>query len=128
MARVRYIVSAVGLVMLLVSPLVYNLWLGVGHIEIQFLTSALILTDFLFKMAYSNYGFFINGVGKIKAQLIITSVVAVLYIPVANALGMAWGLNGVLVASILVNVINLLWSHYQFKCITNNTAGGIWNM
>ena len=125
--KIRRLVSLVGVLMLAVSPIAFNLWLGKGHIDISILTSVLIFIDFYFKMAYSSFGFFINGIGKIKAQLIITSIVAILYIPFAYFIGRMVGLNGILAASIIVNLINFIWSKYQFGLIVNKKARGIWD-
>lgn len=78
-------------------------------------------------MLYKIYGTIINGTGKVYAQMLITGIVAIIYIPMAYILGLNWGLLGVLVANVFVFAINYLWSKFQCLMLINKKAKGIWN-
>ena len=113
--------------MLLVSKYAYQIWLGKGSIDINFMTTCLIYISISFEMLYKVYGTIINGIGKVYAQMIITGIIAILYIPTAIYLGYLWGLRGVLMANILVFICNYIWSKIQCYRLINQTATGIWN-
>ena len=113
--------------MLLLSQYIYKLWLGSGTITIPYTTTGLILLYTSFEMLYKIYGTIINGIGKVYAQMVITGIVAIVYIPLAYFLGSKFGLIGVLIANVIVFIINYIWSKVQCLMLINNTAKGIWN-
>jgi O-antigen/teichoic acid export membrane protein len=78
-------------------------------------------------MLYASYGYVLNGIGKIKLQMVVTSIVAILYIPLAIALSKSYGVEGVLISMIFVFIINSTWSGLQYRKIISGTATGIWN-
>ena len=113
--------------MLAISPYIYRIWLGTGTINIPYVTTGLILLYTSFEMLYKIYGTIINGTGKVYAQMIITGLVAIAYIPLAYFMGRELGLKGVLIANVIVFAINFIWSKVQCSMLINNTAKGIWN-
>jgi O-antigen/teichoic acid export membrane protein len=125
--KVAMLFSGIGVIMLALSPVIYKLWLGDGNIHIAFTTSLLLFASEAFRMFYGNYGYIINGIGKLNAQLIITGAMTLIYLPVTLLLGKHWGLVGVLVMNALVNIVNFIWSKYQYKLILENKAKGFWN-
>lgn len=116
-----------GIALIAVSPYIYQIWLGKNDLNIQYSTTSLIFLQATFFIYYQCYGYILNGIGKLKAQLVFTSVLAILYIPVAIMLGKLWGLNGVLIAFVLNAMFNVLWSKIQYGKIIKGTASGIWN-
>lgn len=124
--RLIFAIIVIGLLMVALSSVAFNLWLGKGHIAISFITTILVFLYTVFKLYYSSYGYFLNGMGKLHAQLVITSIVAVLYIPVTIFLGRWWGLKGIILSTILVNLINSLWSKLQFTRVLNGTTNSFW--
>lgn len=104
-----------GLFMTLLSKQIYALWLGKDVIDINYTTTALVLLYVSFEMLYKVYGTIINGTGKIFAQMVITGVIAICYVPLAITLGRKFGLSGVLVANSLVFLLNYMWSRIQCK-------------
>ena len=87
----------IGVLMVLASKFVYGIWLGKGTIDINYSTTSLILLYISFEMLYKVYGTIINGTGKVFAQIILTGVIAIIYIPLAILLGKLFGLSGVLI-------------------------------
>ena len=117
----------IGVLMVLASKFVYGIWLGKGTIDINYSTTSLILLYISFEMLYKVYGTIINGTGKVFAQIILTGIIAIIYIPLAIFLGNLCGLSGVLIANTIVFALNYVWSKLQCNKLINQTATGIWN-
>ena len=117
----------IGVLMVLASKFVYGMWLGRGSIDISYSTTGLIFLYISFEMLYKVYGTIINGTGKVFAQMILTGIIAIIYIPLAILLGKLLGLSGVLIANAIVFALNYLWSKVQCNKLISQTATGIWN-
>ena len=117
----------IGVLMVLVSKFVYGMWLGKDSIDISYSTTGLIFLYISFEMLYKVYGTIINGTGKVFAQIILTGIIAIIYVPLAIFLGNLCGLSGVLIANAIVFALNYVWSKLQCNKLINQTATGIWN-
>lgn len=124
--KIGFLFTIGGCLMLALSPVAYKLWLGNNNLDIDIWTTALLLLQSAFFIFYQIYGYMLNGIGKLRAQMLFTSILALVYIPLAIFLGKAFGLYGILGAFAGNAVLNLLWSRVQFNKILNNTAKGIW--
>ena len=113
----------IGVLMVLASKFVY----GMGSIDINYSTTGLIFLYISFEMLYKVYGTIINGTGKVFAQIILTGIIAIIYIPLAIFLGNLCGLSGVLIANTIVFALNYVWSKLQCNKLISQTATGIWN-
>lgn len=125
--KVCIISIIIGILMLSVSKFMYGIWLGKDAIDISYSTTGLILLYISFEMLYKVYGTIINGTGKVFAQMILTGIIAIIYIPLALLLGSLWGLSGVLIANVIVFALNYIWAKMQCNKLINQTATGIWN-
>ena len=125
--KVCIISIIIGIMMLFVSKFIYGIWLGKDAIDISYSTTGLILLYISFEMLYKVYGTIINGTGKVFAQMILTGIIAIIYIPLALLLGSSWGLSGVLIANVIVFAVNYIWAKMQCNKLINQTATGIWN-
>lgn len=125
--RVCIVSIFIGVLMVLVSKFVYSIWLGKGSIDITYSTTGLIFLYISFEMLYKVYGTIINGTGKVLAQMILTGIIAIIYIPLAIFLGNLCGLSGVLIANAIVFALNYAWSKLQCNKLISQTATGIWN-
>jgi len=124
---ILYALIFVGICMVFFSPFVYKLWLG-DKITPDFLFLFLMLLYFVFYLRGSIYRSFMNGVGKIRLQLIITLIQGFLHIPLAFYLSKLYGIYGVVFVMLLWVVINSIWERLQFKKIITKTSYGIWNL
>lgn len=98
--RTYYVFLVAGLVMLVISPWFYNFWLkGAVHVPLR-LSIAMFVYAQLLNWG-SIYVVFINGVGKVKTQLIISTVGAILNIPLSIFLArnLHLGSAGIIVAT-----------------------------
>ena len=125
--KIILLLSSCGLLMLLLSPIVYKIWLGESDIQIRYSTTVLLYLYSVFTMLYGSYGYILNGIGKLKAQMLITTLIAILYIPISVSLGRMFGLNGILMMFLVSSIANFLWARIQFNKLMSQTATGLWN-
>ncbi len=117
----------VGLLLFAISPMFFKLW--VPQIEVPLLLSGM-MYFYVIVLAWGNiFVNFINGVGKIQLQLILSIIGALVNIPLSYffAKTLGWGSAGVIGASLICIAYGPLLAPIQFKKIINGTATGIWN-
>jgi len=116
-----------GIIMLICSKWVYVIWVG-EKISISFTMSALVGAWVLINAWNGIFAQFLNGVGKIKIQMYLGFSIAVFNIPLAILLGKKLGIEGVLLANLIVLSISVWIYPMQYYKIINNKAIGIWNI
>lgn len=112
--------------MLLISDYIFNLWLG-NLVKVSFsmsLAVALFVMINLWNMLFSQL---LNGMGKIKLQLYMSLIGTTLNIPLALFFGHKYGVNGVVLSSIILSLISAVYGPYQVNLLLNKRAKGIWN-
>lgn len=117
---------AVGLLMVVVSPFAYKIWLK-GSVVADYLLLSLCLVYFLALTFDNIYRNFMNGTGKIRLQFILTLSQAILHIPLIIIAGKQFGLYGILLVMILWQVISCFFERHQYNLLISNKATGIWN-
>jgi len=114
--------------MLLISGWFYNFWVG-DKVNVP-LSLSLAMALFVLLMTYNMiYVYFINGVGKIRIQLIISIVVMIVNVPLSILFAsiFKWGIAGVIFASTICLTASVILFPMQYNKIINNRAEGIWN-
>ena len=124
---VALILSIIGLIMLIVSSKAYDLWINNLTVEINYSTTGLLFVYTVAMMFYGSNGFIINGIGKLRIQIIVTGLLAIGYIPASILMGLTFGLDGILSVFAFSAIINCLWSSIQCRKLIKNSAVGIWN-
>ena len=119
----------VGLIgMVFLADWFYQFWVGDKVLVPLQLSMAMALFVLLvtFNMIYVN---FINGVGKIKLQLITSLISMTINIPLSIYLGkfLGWGTTGVILATCFSLGYSVVLRPIQYYKLINNTAKGIWN-
>ena len=115
-----------GIILILISPFVYKIWLN-NTFTPNFVLLSLLLLYFIFYSRSLLYRSFMNGAGKISLQFVVTFIQSLLHIPFAILMGKYVGLPGIVMVMILWAFINAIWEPIQFSRIINKTAKGIWN-
>lgn len=115
-----------GIILILISPFVYKIWLN-NTFTPNFVLLSLLLLYFIFYSRSLLYRSFMNGAGKISLQFVVTFIQSLLHIPFAILMGKYMGLPGIVLVMILWAFINAIWEPIQFSRIINKTAKGIWN-
>lgn len=122
-----FIITCVGVCFLiLVSPFVYKVWIG-DIVSIDFTTTVLVGIYTIIGVFGQINSSILNGIGKIRFQLVYSVTIMIFYVPLALFLGETWGINGILTAMILVNAPGFYFGRYQVLHLINRTAKGIWN-
>lgn len=116
----------IGIIMLVFSSWIYRVWIG-DKVTISYTMSALVATWVLLIAWNGIYSQFLNGLGKIKLQLYLGISSALLNVPLAIFLGLRMGIEGVLIANVILGIICAWIYPVQYKKLINNTAKGIWN-
>lgn len=125
MRKMLGLFAAILLIMTLISPFIYQLWLG-GKVDIP-LKFSFMMAIYTFVIIYSLcYSQIIFGIGRIQLPVIVTILEAIIYIPLAIALSKIWGLNGIIIALILTNMMCAVTNRIQVGKIMAQKATGIW--
>ena len=112
--------------MVILSPWVYSIWIG-DSVTID-VRMSIVMATYIFILIYSmRYSYFINGIGKLRLQLIFTTAAAVLFIPLAY-LTTQWthSIIWFMIVMCLVNIPGLIVNRIQFYKLINGKANGIW--
>lgn len=113
-------------IMVVLSPWVYAIWIGDIDIDMKM---NIVMAVYIFILIYSlRYSYFINGIGKLRLQLIFTTAAAILFIPLAY-LTTLWSHNIIwfMVVMCLVNIPGLIVNRIQFSKLIKGQAKGLWN-
>ena len=116
------------LIMLFLSNKIYLLWLG-DKVTIPFVLSAAWAFFIALQSFNTIFVQFINGTGKIKLQMRLGLIAALLNIPLSIVFAkyFRWGVTGVIGATIFTQVIGAFVAVTQYKKIINGDAKGIWD-
>ena len=115
-----------GIIMVFLSKWIYRIWVG-DIITVPYALSALVAAWVIINAWNGVYSHFLNGLGKIKLQLYLGISAAVINVPLAILLGLKIGIEGVLLANVLVTITGALIYPMQYNKLINNNAKGIWN-
>ena len=114
------------IVMIALSDIVYAIW--IDQQTVIDLKMSIMMATYIFILIYSmRYSYFINGIGKLRLQLIFTTAAAVLFIPLAY-LTTQWthSIIWFMIVMCLVNIPGLIVNRIQFHKLINGKANGIW--
>lgn len=121
-----FIEVLVAVILVVLSPWVFKIWVG-DEVVIPFSLSVLCAAFFLIYTFGNIFINIVNGIGKLKVQMIFSVFEAVVFVPLAIVLAKKIGIDGVMIATICVIVLNLLWAPYQSIALLKGKAKGIWN-
>lgn len=114
-------------IMILLSDFVYSIWIG-DDCNIDFRMSIAVAV-YIFILIYSmRYSYFINGIGKLRLQLIFSTIAAILFIPLAYlVVKLTNDILWFIAVMCFVNIPGLIVNRLQFNKLINGQAKGIWN-
>lgn len=118
-------VFCVIVLMVVCSGWVYKLWIGdsvVIPIELSILMGVYVLL-IQYSLCYSSI---LNGMGKLKLQTINIIIVAILFYPLCYYLAGLYGVNGIVIAMIVINISGAVLNTIQLRKLLNKTANGLW--
>ena len=127
LATITALIAATLIVMVVVSPWVYKLWIGDACEIPEGMTSLMALYVYL-QVLSMRYSYFLNGIGALRLQLYMT-VSAILFIPLAWLVcSYTHDIMWFMVVMCLCNVPGILANIIQFNKIIKGTAKGIWRI
>lgn len=112
-------------VFFLLSKFLFNIWLS-DTLNINLSLSLLMAVYVICYTCLVLNCYFLNGIGKLRVQLILYLVVAVTNIPLGIVMGTWWGIEGVITANILAFVFMNIMLWIQTNKILQHKASGIW--
>ena len=121
-----FLASAIGVVcMVLLSPFVYQMWIG-EKANVPYGMTVAVAIYMIVHSWDSLQVQLINGIGAIKLQTYVTIIGLVLHIPLSLFLGKYIGATGVVCSMIIINIIYSSFFTIQIRKILNQKAKGIW--
>ncbi|EKN08237.1 MULTISPECIES: lipopolysaccharide biosynthesis protein [Parabacteroides] len=121
-----YISVVIGIIILvLISPYVYHIWIG-NDIDISISMTAIIALFIIINSWDSLQVFMINGIGAVKLQSSVVIIGLLFHIPLAFYFGNRIGAKGVILSMICINIIYSLIFTTQINKIISKKASGIW--
>jgi O-antigen/teichoic acid export membrane protein len=126
--KIVYGFVIMGVFLLISASLVIDFWMD-GQVQVSL---ELNLAMFAFSVLYMILGsknYFLNGIGKLKVQMIVLMLTAVLHVCLSYWWGIVWGggVVGILWGTNVSILINVVVSSIQVKKINEASATGIWN-
>lgn len=123
---------AMAVVMFLMSDIVFHYWIGAEKMKVVTISTTLkvlLIFYFLIFTFGGVFNMFINGVGKVTLQTISLLIGALLFVPCTYFFihYLNWGIESVVLGSIIANFYSLVIAPVQYYKIINNKAQGIWN-
>jgi O-antigen/teichoic acid export membrane protein len=112
--------------MILISNKVYRLWIG-DIVSIRITVSIMVAIYVMTNIWNTLNSLLLNGMGKIKLQLYVSLTGILLNIPMAIFLGKKFGIEGVVLSSVFLNLISAIYAPIQVSLLLNRKAKGVWN-
>ncbi len=126
--KIWLVIPLLLVLMILCAEYFYSFWVGDKvHVPVRLsMSMALFVFLITFNMIFVN---FINGVGKIKLQLITSVISLCINIPLSIffAINLNMGVSGVILATCFSLGYSVVLRPLQYYKIVNKKANGIWN-
>lgn len=119
------VLSIIVLLMLLVSPIAYKIWIG-NQVQIPLELSVFMAVFTILNSRAGLYMTLINGTGKVLFQMLAYLVVGSISVPLMIFLGRIFGLLGIVSVMAITVAILSAAGHLQLNKILSNTASGVW--
>ena len=126
--KIWFVIPIILICMLICADWFYNIWVG-DKIVVPFalsLSMSLFVLLVTFNLIYVN---FLNGIGKIRIQLMTSLISIVINVPLSILFVKFFhlGLEGVILATCTCLGYAVILRPIQYYKIINNKAKGIWN-
>lgn len=127
MDQIVLIASGCLVVMVAVSPWVYDIWVG-NKCEVPLSMTAIMALYVFLLVASTRYSFFLNGIGALRLQLYMT-VSAIVFIPLAWLISeLTHNILWLFAVMCFCNIPGLVVNVIQFNKIINGKAKGFWRI
>lgn len=120
------VLAVVGVCMFVVAPFFYSLWIG-DEVVIPWSVSLVTMAYILMFNLNSCATFLINGLNKIRVQMITSVVFTVLYIVAVITIDGRYGIEGIVLSMAITYFLMTVIHLYQCRLFLQQKAKGIWN-
>lgn len=125
MTKILFFSYGLCILMVCLSPVAYKLWIG-NKVAVSF-TMTILVAFYVMAYGWMNVnGTLILGVGVIKVDTIIATIGMIVHIPFSLFLSHYFGVYGVVISMITINLFYGCVLYIQLRKILNKTARGIW--
>lgn len=112
-------------VMVVGANLFYKIWVG-NEVNVPFQLSLWMAVYTAITTLGNLFAHIINGLGKLRIQLIYSIAQGIVYIPLAIICGRTFGVQGILISLCFICVFSTAIAGYQCKLLLSHKAKGIW--
>lgn len=113
MLRLLYLIALCFVVVVLLSEYIYKVWI-VDQVQVP-MSLSICMAIYIYELIFSQtYSYFLNGIGALKMQLWFTLFAAIMVVPLSVFLGHKFGLDGICIALIVVNLPGAIANKYKF--------------
>ena len=126
--KLNVVLVFVGILMLVFSNNIYNLWLGKGKVNISFSLSLWGFIFFNMQMYEGKYVYFLNGISALRIQFWSCVISPFLYVGAALILIRHYhmGVYALFIASVIANFNGIVLAPIQYYMIVYKNKKGIW--
>jgi O-antigen/teichoic acid export membrane protein len=129
MMKVWTIIFVCTIPVIIFSGFFYEIWIG-KKATLPSLQLTIWMAVYLLISSWNQiFGNFINGVSKMRLAFYLTIITAIINIPLCIFFAdyLKWGLSGIIIASSVSLIPDLIFIPIQYYKIVNHKAKGIWN-
>jgi O-antigen/teichoic acid export membrane protein len=124
--RIWYGLLFIILLMVIFADEAYYFWIGDSVKPSSTLTYAIAIYTVV-NTWNTIFSYLLNGIGKIKLQLILSLSGSVIHIPLAIFLSRRFGIEGVILSTAFVSLVNAILLPIQYRRLMKSSATGVWN-
>ncbi|MBN2730620.1 MAG: oligosaccharide flippase family protein [Bacteroidales bacterium] len=124
--KISFVMIFLVLLALVAIQFIFELWVG-NKVKVNFGLSLTIALYVILTTINSVNCQFMNGVSKIKLQLMIAIGYSIIHIPLSIFLCREFGIKGVMISASLIVFSSLILYEIQYKKIVAQKAKGIWD-
>lgn len=125
MSKVYFVCAIIIIIMVLVSPIAYKIWIG-NKVNVPFTMTITVAIYIIINSWVSLQANMINGTGKIKLQTYITLFGLIFHIPLSLFLAKYTGAIGVILSMSCVTLFYSIVFTIQINKLIRQKAKGIW--
>lgn len=126
MVRIFSLMCIMAISLVVLSPLIYHIWIG-KRVEIPFILTIAVAIYTIIHCWVSLQVTLINGTGKVKLQTYVTFIGLILHIPLSIFLAQFIDIYGIIASMAVIDTIYACFFTTQINKITSQKACGIWN-
>lgn len=123
MNRMMIVVALLLVAMTLVSPYIYEAWVG-DEVYIPMSMSAAMASYIMVVILSQRYSYFLNGIGALRIQIIFTVPATLLFVPLTLVMCSMWhDVSSIVIVMCAVNLPGLVANCWKFNRIISTANG-----